>query len=351
MGEETKVSKPKKSKAEVIELILKALLYLAILAFILLGIFAERLFGGDNIFTQNIGSIFNVWNNFDETLPLLLLSISYIIAIFLITKVLRWVIKIFMAKVNKGKAVINLLDSLIKYVAVIAYIFIVLKQFGVDTTALLASVGILGLAVGLGAQSLIEDIISGLFIIFEKTFDVGDIVVINGFRGTVSEIGLRTIRIVDIGGDTKIINNSKVGDVVNLTNQLSIAICCVEIEYSESIQRVENLLESAFPIMKERIPGIVEGPFYKGLNKLNSSGVELKIVANCLEKYKFQVLRDLNREIKLLFDQNDVSIPFPHLVVNPASPKIEISQAEAHQANQFVHKQRELSKHLEDDLN
>ena len=61
----------------------------------------------------------------------------------------------------------------------------------------------------------------------------------------------------------------------------------------------------------------MEGPFYKGLNKLNNSGVELKIVANCLEKYKFQVLRDLNREIKLLFDKNDISIPFPHLVVNP----------------------------------
>ena len=351
MSEETNINKPKKTKAEVLELILKAILYLAILAFILLGVFAERIYGVDNIFTQNIGIVFNVWKNFDETLPLLLLSISYIIAIFLITKVLRCVIKIMMAKVNKGKAIINLLDSLIKYVAAIAYIFIILKQFGVDTTALLASVGILGLALGLGAQSLIEDIISGLFIIFEKTFDVGDIVVINGFRGTVSEIGLRTIRIVDIGGDTKIINNSKVGDVVNLTNQLSIAICCVEIEYSESIQRVENLFEEAFPVIKEKIPGIVEGPFYKGLNKLNSSGVELKIVANCFEKYKFQVLRDLNREIKLLFDKNNVSIPFPHLVVNSASPQIEISQEETDRANQFVIRQRELSKHLEDDLN
>ena len=348
---EVKKQKPKKTKIELLEISLKIMLYLAIIAFIMLGIFAENIFGIDNIFTKNIGSVFKFWENLDDKLPSILLSISYLIAILVITKALRWLIKFFMTKVNKAKAVMNLLDSFIKYFSAIAAIFIVLGQLGVDTTALLASIGILGLAVGLGAQSLIEDIISGLFIVFEKTFDVGDIIVVNGFRGTVTEIGLRAIRVVDIGGDTKIINNSKVGEIINMTNQLSIAICCVEIEYNESIQRVENLLEEAFPIMRESIPAIVDGPFYKGLNKLNSSGVELKIVANCYEKNKFQVMRDINREIKLLFDKNNVSIPFPHLIVNPSSEPICISESDAIRANAFVKQQRELSKHLEDDLN
>lgn len=106
--------------------------------------------------------------------------------------------------------------------------------------AILAGIGILGLIVGLGAQPLIADVIAGLFIVFEKVFDVGDIIVVDGFRGTVKEIGIRTTQIVDVGGNVKIINNSDLKTIINMTNQLSLAICDLNIEYGESLKELKQ---------------------------------------------------------------------------------------------------------------
>jgi small conductance mechanosensitive channel len=251
--------------------------------------------------------------------------------------------------VDSVKTSFKLLDSFIKYASGIAIIFLILSAFGVNTTTLLASAGILGLAVGLGAQSLIQDIIAGLFLVFEKTFVVGDVVIISGFRGTIKEIGIRTTKIVDIGGDTKIINNSKIADVINMTNHLSVAVCDFEIEYGESLERVEKILAENLETIGSRIEGIVEGPFYKGIGNLNPSGVGLKIIANCNEYDKFQIMRELNREIKLLFDEYGISMPYPHLVINDSTEYEKATEEDKLISREFMLKQKALSKHIESD--
>ena len=121
----------------------------------------------------------------------------------------------------------------------------ILKTLGVDTTAILAGIGILGLIVGLGAQPLIADIIAGLFIVFENVFEVGDIIVVDGFRGTVDDIGIRTTKIEDVGGNIKVINNADIKTLVNMTQALSVANCEMSIEYGESLERVEAILAEA----------------------------------------------------------------------------------------------------------
>ena len=344
-----KTEKTPKKASEIIALIIKLLIYASIGAFILLGIFAEKIFGPDNIFTENIGAIFNMKGNITGKLPSVLKAVTYIILVYIASKVLRLIITKCMSKAKKGKTILNLLDSFIKYATGIAIIFLVLGGVGVDTTTLLASAGILGLAVGLGAQSLIEDIISGLFLVFEKTFVVGDIVIVGGFRGTISEIGIRTTKIVDIGGDTKIINNSKIADIINMTNNLSLAVCEVEIEYGESIERVERILSENLAAIGAKINGIVEGPFYKGVGALNPSGISLKIVANCNEFDKFQIIRDLNRAIKLLFDEHEISIPYQHIVVNDNTVFKKATEQDKELAEAFVNEQKKLSKHIEGD--
>lgn len=102
----------------------------------------------------------------------------------------------------------------------------------------------MSLIVGLGAQPLIEDIIAGLFIVFEELFDVGDIIVIDGFRGTVKEIGIRTTQIEDAGGDIKVVNNSDIRTLIDMTSQLSLAICEVDIEHGETLERVEVVIKT-----------------------------------------------------------------------------------------------------------
>ncbi len=181
---------------------------------------------------------------------------------------------------------------------------------------MLAGAGIIGLAISFGAQSLIEDIFSGLFIIFEKQFSVGDVIQIGDFRGVVKEIGIRITKFEDISGDLKIINNSDIRGAVNTSVSLSPAICDISISYSADIEKVETLIKDNLKEIKKNVPGIKEGPFYFGVEKLGDSSVVLRVVAKTDEQKKYQVVRGLNRELKILFDKNKVEIPFPQIVVH-----------------------------------
>lgn len=228
------------------------------------------------------------------------------------------VILIGYAKITDArmKTVRSLVASIIKYAIAIITAILVLTLFVKDTASIFTGVGVMGLIVGLGCNKLISDVVAGIFIVFEGDFQVGDVVVIDGWRGTVENIGVRTTRIVSAEGNIKIINNSNISDIVNNSRALSIAVCDVGIEYDESIERVEAILAKALPKMKEKIPAIKEGPFYKGISELGNSSVVIKIVAKTTEDDKFQVQRDLNREIKLLFDENQINIPFNQITLS-----------------------------------
>ena len=158
-----------------------------------------------------------------------------------------------------------------------------LALFGIDTKTLLASAGILGLVIGLGAQSLVADILAGMFIIFEGEFQVGDIVTVGDWRGTVVEIGIRTTKIQDGGRNIKIISNKDVCGVINMTRDYSYAWVDLGIEYGESLERVENVLEQEFPNIRKRLPGIIDGPFYKGVVALADNSVNIRVMVLCSE--------------------------------------------------------------------
>ena len=293
-------------------------------------------FVGINIFDQSEG---NVW----------LRSLSYIIFLLSISYVIRFVLKQAVRRMTKGKALIDLVCSFIKYLAVIILIFAVLNTWGVNTAALLAGIGILSLIVGLGAQPLIEDIIAGLFIVFEHVFEVGDIIVVDGFRGTVKEIGIRTTQIEDAGGDIKVVNNSDIRTLINMTSQLSLAISEIDIEYGESLERVELVIKNNLEAIKVNIPDIAEGPFYMGVSKLGASGVTLRFTAKCIETQKFQVERDMNRQLKLLFDKKGGNIPFTQVVVPEARPIVASAAVSSEEAKNFIDEQRELSRGIDTD--
>ena len=263
-------------------------------------------------------------------------------AFFFIT--LGYVIRVFISWIlsymKRGKAILNLLSSFIKYLSVLIFIFMTLKAFNVDTGTLLAGIGILSLIVGLGAQPLIEDIISGLFIVFENVFDVGDIIIVDGFRGTVREIGIRTTRFEDTSGNFKIMNNSDLRTVINLTDHLTLVPCVVQIEYGESIERVEAVVKDHIREIGAAIPDIVEGPFYKGVSELGSSGVSLKFVARCEEANRFQVERDMNRQFKLLFDAHDINIPFTQVVLHQPTTFSTVNDSDRKKSQEFVDSQR-----------
>ena len=318
---------------------IKALGILVLLAYIIIMAFGGSMFDPMDMFWRSL-NIFNKAGEFNVVIRI----ISYMIFCLGASYVVRLCLREIGKALNKGRAILDLTSSLIKYAAVIVLVFMVLKTLGVDTTAILAGIGILGLVVGLGAQPLIGDIIAGLFIVFEHVFEVGDIIVVDGFRGTVKEIGIRTTKIEDAGGNIKIVNNADIKTLVNMTQALSVASCDMSIEYGESLERVEAILKENLDKIKDAIPEIKEGPYYKGVSALADSSVILKFIAKCDEGSKYQVERDLNRQFKLLFDKYNINIPFPQVVVNEPTKFENATKRQQKKADEFVAEQKELSK-------
>ncbi len=263
----------------------------------------------------------------------------------------------YLAKVafrgKKAVTIARLMVSFLKWVIFLCAIFFTLDAWGANTTTMLASAGVLTLIIGLGAQSLIADILAGIFIVFEGEFQVGDIVIIDSWRGEVKEIGMRTTKLVDAGGNIKIVNNSEIRTIINQTQELSVAKTYVSISYGTRIEAVEAVIADNIQEMKEKIPYIVEGPFYMGVSELGESGVVLLFTAKCKEADYYQCSRDLNRQVKIMFDDNGIEIPFNQLVIHqedgtedksPKPTKKEIKKAE-----DFNEEQKELSKDINEE--
>jgi len=290
-----------------------------ILLLILMGSLAPIIFPGTlfaNIIANSIGKFFNIVDFFSNNYVVVLESVTVVVFVWILNKILLLLVHVLTKKGSRSETIGNLLKSVLKYLSVLIAVFLILFAWGVQTPTLLAGAGILGLAVSFGAQSLIEDVISGLFIIFEKQFSIGDIIQIDNFRGIVREIGIRATKFEDLNGDIKIINNSDIRGAINTSSQLSLAICHISIGYGEDILKVEDIILKNLENIKNAIPDIVEGPVYKGVDSLGDSSVVIRVQARTHELKKYQVARDLNKEMKLLFDKYHIQIPFPQLVIH-----------------------------------
>ena len=301
---------------------------------------------------ENVWDITKTVASVKAHVPVLINSLIYVILVYAVCRILRLFFKSRMQKSNRMKTVFALLDGFTKYACATAIIILILRACGVDTTALIASVGILTLVVGLGAQPLIADIIAGIFIIFENEYNVGEIISINNFRGTVTEIGIRSTKILDAAGNIMIINNSSIGDVVNLSRELSLAVADCDFPYDVPLEKIENIIEQNFERIKENVPDIVEGPYYKGVCMYKDSNVTIKIVAKCLEENRFQVERDLLRQYRMILKENDIDIAYPQVVLNyPEKKDYETGPKEKRTADEFHAEQREQSQNIDEQQN
>ena len=278
-------------------------------------------------------------------------TIVAIIAILVISSIARVMMK---AKIRLKKAatVYSLIVSLVKWGVILGAVFAILWAWGLNPGAIVASIGILALIVGIGCQSLISDIVAGIFLVADDAFEVGDIVVVDDFRGTITEIGLKTTKLEDAGGNIKVISNSKISSMVNLTNSLSIAIVEISIPYEENLRRTETLLMQHLKEMKKEVPAIVDGPYYKGVEDMADSAVILKVIAKVKEEDRFQATRDMKRSIYMFLNNNAITVPYPQLTItqgpNPADhPEWVYKEKEEQKAAKEAVKQQEESKDME----
>ena len=278
-----------------------------------------------------------------RTIQIVGLALTFAIALHYLAKI------VFHTK--KGKTISRLVVSFLKWVIGLCAVFFILDAWGAPATATLTGAGVLALIIGLGSQSLVADILAGIFIVFEGEFQVGDIVIIDGWRGEVTEIGIRTTKLVDAGYNVKIVNNSEIKTIINQTQELSVAKTYVSVSYNARIEKIEAVIADNIDKMKEKIPAIEEGPFYKGVSELGESGVSLLFIAKCKEDDIYQVQRDLNREIKIMFDDNNIEIPFNQLVVHmedDSDKTSKLSKSVVKKAESFNEEQKELSKGIEE---
>lgn len=216
-------------------------------------------------------------------------------------------------KVKNGRiqTTITILESTIQYVMAIIGLVWILRITGVNVTTIFASVGIVALIVGFSAESLIADVLTGIFMLFENQFNVGDVVEIDGFRGVVDQVGIRTVSIRDVGNNLKIMNNSKINNVINLSSANSKAICDIAVSYGQDLEQVEQKLAAVLSeIYKNNQDVFVEEPVYTGVQELKSSCLMLRIVADVQEENIFQGRRILNRELFLKLKKAGIGLAY-----------------------------------------
>ena len=192
----------------------------------------------------------------------------------------------------------------------------ILMEFGVEIGPIIASAGIVGLAVGFGAQNLVRDFISGFFIILENQVRVGDVAIINGTGGLVEKINFRTIVLRDLSGVVHVFANGTVNTIANLTNEWSAYVFEIGVAYKENTDRVIEVMQTVGKSMREDEDFgklIIEDVEIFGVDKFADSAVVIKGRLKTRPIRQWEVGREFLRRVKLAFDEQGIEIPFPHL--------------------------------------
>ncbi|TCS80804.1 mechanosensitive ion channel family protein [Tepidibacillus fermentans] len=215
---------------------------------------------------------------------------------------------------RRAKTVGSLIHNAVKYTINFIAILMVLEQLGFNLGPVLAGAGVLGLAIGFGAQNLVKDVISGFFIIFEDQFGVGDQVSISNFSGVVEEIGLRITKLRSWTGELHIIPNGTIKEVTNYSTHNSVAVVDIGIAYEENLEHVTKVLEDILSEIFKESQDIVKPPEILGVQNLGPSEVVLRIIAETKPMSHYAVARKLRAKIKEGFDREGIEIPYPKMV-------------------------------------
>ena len=196
--------------------------------------------------------------------------------------------------------------------------FVILREIGIDVKPILAGAGILGLAVGFGAQELVRDFISGFFILLENQISTGDVAVINGTGGLVERIELRTIKLRDFSGVVHIFQNGKINSISNMTKEWSAMVFDIGVAYKEDPDKVIQIMtEVGNELQNDEAFGskIIEPIEVFGVNEFGDSAVVIRARFKTKPIEQWNVGREYRKRLKKAFDAKGIEIPFPHQTI------------------------------------
>lgn len=250
---------------------------------------------------------------FSTILNVIVMAAAVIAVVSLITMLLS----LPNPKNHRTRSLLSIVSSMLKYIAGIVILCWGLSIIGVNVSTIVASVGIIALIVGFSAESLIADVVTGAFMIFENQYNVGDIVEVDGFRGKVTNIGIRTTSITDTGDNVKVINNSAMRNILNRSDKLSRSVCDISIPYETDIEELEKQIPGLVQLMYENHKDVMQDvPKYLGIQQLADSSIVLRFVVNVNEKDIFSCTRIMNHDLLLGFRKLGIECPFPQVDVH-----------------------------------
>ncbi len=231
--------------------------------------------------------------------------IFMILAVIVLRDIVDFILNNIKPKKRRVKTLVGLYINVSKYLFTIIAIIWALNIIGISSGTIFAGVSIITMVVSFSADSLIDDIITGVFLLFDNIYNVDDIIEINGYRGTVSKIGIRTTNIRDSGGNILIINNSDVRNIINRSNIESKAICDVEVPHKYNIEKIDKSVMEAMNSIKSKYP-LIKEPRYKGIQSICKDVIVVRLEATVNENVLYDAQRLMNREIKLAFQNNGI---------------------------------------------
>lgn len=206
--------------------------------------------------------------------------------------------------------------NIIKYIIIIITFIAILANFGVNVTSILAGLGVTAALIGLAFQDLAKDLIAGISIVLEDQYEIGDMIEVNGFLGEVVALGLRTTRVKNYKGQTLIVANHSISQIINYNLAKNFSSIDISVAYEEDLDRVEKSIEELSDIIKEKYPKIKKNIKILGVNELDSSSIIYRIGLEVNPEDYFYIQRILRKEIKKKFDKDKIKIPYQQIEVH-----------------------------------
>jgi len=206
----------------------------------------------------------------------------------------------------------------VRIVLLTVFLIMLLSKFAIDVGPILASAGILGLAIGFGAQELVRDYISGFFMLLEDQVRTGDVAIINGTGGLVEKIEMRTITLRDLSGVIHIYQNGKINSLSNMTKDWSAMVFDIRVAFKENVDQVMEIMKQVGDEMQndpEHGPNILEPIEIFGLDQFADSALMIKARLKTRPIMQWKTGREYRRRLKIAFDKQNIEIPFPHTTV------------------------------------
>lgn len=249
--------------------------------------------------------------------PIFIIIIA-MLSYFLIKQI---IIKMFKASKKygvhkKSRTIMNLVINIVKYIVVIIAILSALNVWGVDTKALVASLGVVGVVAGLAMQDILKDFLAGFSIIINNEFDVGDNVKIGTFRGTVIELGLKDTKVKAYSGEVLTIANRNINELINYSTFSTKCMVDISVSYHSDLEKVEKVLNEVCEELSEKIEYLTSKMEVLGIEELDDSAIKYRIIADCKPTMDKFLKREIHRAVKVAFDKNKIEIPFPQVVVH-----------------------------------